>query len=79
MGARTEKTKSHVQKVRIYEDDRTACLEAKSKSRYWSRTTESDFYGYLITLGIEKYEKMILPGESSDSDIDHDGRQVSNG
>lgn len=79
MGAKTDSPKSHVQKVRLDDEDRTDCLDAKSKSRYWHKRPESEFYGYLLNLGVEKYKKCILPSESGDSDIAHDGRQVSNG
>ena len=51
MGAKMDETKSESVKVRLTPTLRAKCIEAK-ESGSWSGRTESDFYGYLIELGI---------------------------
>jgi hypothetical protein len=65
MGVKSESPKSHIQKVRITEKMRTKSLEVMSKGAFAGRA-ESDFYGYLLQIGLVKYEKSILPLEMGD-------------
>jgi hypothetical protein len=65
MGTKQDTTKSEVIKVRV-----TAELREKYKlartSGSWSTRSDSDFLGYLIGLGLVRYEKSILPIERGD-------------
>ena len=72
MGTKMYSPKSHVQKVRISEDLRARCMEAKARGAH-SEEQESTFYGYLINLGVAVYERKILPieeGKADDEDIE---------
>jgi hypothetical protein len=69
MGTKMENPKSQVQKVRISEDLRERCLSAKSRGAHRGES-ESTFYGYLVELGIMRYERKILPIEEGQDDVE---------
>ena len=62
MGTNMNETKSEVLKVRITPTIRQACRNLRA-SGAWSGRAESDFLGYLIELGMKRYERSILPIE----------------
>jgi CRISPR/Cas system type I-B associated protein Csh2 (Cas7 group RAMP superfamily) len=64
----TNTPKSEVQKVRITRELRQRCSEARQKSIFWSERSESEFLGYLISLGIVRYERNALADEIKDQE-----------
>ena len=49
-------------KVRIPIKTKIEALKAK-EAGYWSTKPELSFFGYLLDLGLKKYQKVILPAE----------------
>jgi hypothetical protein len=52
-------------RIRISSDLKRFCNEARLTGAH-SRMAESAFIGYLIEIGLKKYEKSILPLEKGD-------------
>ena len=57
--------KSEIIRVRISTKERARCENARVSGAF-KNEAESTFMGYLVQLGIAKYENIILPLEISD-------------
>jgi len=53
-----------VVKIRIPIKVKNECLKLQ-ETGYWSTKAESSFLGYLLEIGLNKYKKSVLPGETS--------------
>lgn len=75
MGSKMEESKSDVVRIRFTPALRARCDSARNAGS-WSGRTESDFLGYLVELGLVRYEKSFLPLERGD---DLQPRSISTG
>jgi len=56
-----------VVKIRMPIKIKIECLKAKEDGLHWHEA-ESTFLGYLLELGLRKYQKVILPAETSNDE-----------
>jgi len=63
----SELEKAEIVRVRISSDERERCTNARLSGAR-KDDAESAFLGYLVKLGIAKYEKAILPIERGDDE-----------
>jgi len=63
----TESEKVEIIRVRISAKERERCKEARLAGAFKDEA-ESTFMGYLVKLGITKYEKAILPIEIGEAE-----------
>ncbi|MDR1315468.1 MAG: hypothetical protein LBK13_01235 [Spirochaetales bacterium] len=59
-------------RIRLSSDLKNLCNEARMSGAH-SRMSESAFVGYLIEIGLKKYEKSILPLEKGEDEIPRKG------
>ncbi|GHV17861.1 hypothetical protein FACS189493_6270 [Spirochaetia bacterium] len=62
-------------RIRISTELKEQCNEARLAGAH-SRMAETAFIGYLIEIGLKKYEKAILPLERGDDEAAH---RIANG
>jgi len=71
--------KSEVLKVRISEGVRKKCTAARLKGAH-AADAESTFLGYLVALGLARYERSILPIELGEDHFSlSSGREAASG
>ena len=63
----SELEKAEIVRVRISSDERKKCTNARLSGAHRD-DAESAFLGYLVKLGLTKYEKAILPVERGDDE-----------
>jgi hypothetical protein len=64
---KTEADNSENIRVRVSQETRERCNLARLAGAH-KRDAESSFFGYLLELGLVKYEKIILPIENEDGE-----------
>ena len=70
---------SEVVRVRVSESLRTKCAAARERGAH-AGDAESSFLGYLLAVGLAKYEKAILPHETSeDEGLPNEARRAAAG
>lgn len=80
MGAKTGENKTEVIKIAMTRTLRDKCNSARLEGAHYQEA-ESVFLGYLIALGITRYEKSVLPiekGEDED-EASHSGSRAASG
>jgi hypothetical protein len=63
--SKTDDEKGETVKVFMTHNLIKRCSDVKQRS-FWAEKYDSEFRGYLIKIGLEKYEKNILPVENED-------------
>lgn len=58
MGGKSEVEKP-VERVRIGDPIRQRCREAQKADLYWSAQAWSTFLGYLVSLGVQSFERQL--------------------
>ncbi len=58
-----------VEKVRIAEPIKERCKEAQKMDLYWSGQQWSTFLGYLVSLGVQAFEKQINQQKKEDESL----------